>query len=254
VIAGRLCLVPLSSGFSFVCAFFLLVSPVHAEQTDEFIGTIEKIKTSIAPVTCAHAGAPSKFDVRVQGTAFFIDTHGAFVTAGHVLKSIVEKKDSCETPAVLVLVHGTASETFDLYGLKFVASDCRVDDTVDAARCKTIADPTTDKKIVTKPTALTIATDIQPDGTPVAFTGFPINGLTPYTARANIAGYQFIDSGTKQDLQLQMIVLDKQAWPGSSGGPVYGIDGRVMGMLLQAGNGLAFARHGARLSEFVNSP
>jgi hypothetical protein len=94
--------------------------------------------------------------VRVHGTAFFIDTHGAFLTAGHVIKSIVGDKDSCETPTVLVRVHGTASESLDLYGLKFVASDCRVDETVDIARCKTVADPTTDGKIATKPVALTI--------------------------------------------------------------------------------------------------
>ena len=120
--------------------------------------------------------------------AFFIDTHGAFLTAGHVIKSIVGDKDSCETPTVLVRVHGTASESLDLYGLKFVASDCRVDENDDIARCKTVADPTRDGKIATKPVPLTIATDIQPDGTPVAFTGFSANDLTPYTARANIAG------------------------------------------------------------------
>lgn len=228
----------------------MATAPVHAQQADEFISTIEKIKTGIAPVSCAHASAPSKFDVRVHGTAFFIDTHGAFLTAGHVIKSIVETKDGCETPTVLVRVHGTASESLDLYGLKFVASECRVDQTIDVARCKTLADPNIDEKIVTKPTALTIATDVQPDGRSVAFTGFPIND----TARANIAGYQLIGGTPKQPLQAQMLVLDKSAWPGSSGGPLYGSDGRVMGMLLQTANGLAFATPGARLREFVSSP
>ena len=170
-----------------VCAWCLPITPAHAQQPDQFISTIEKMKTGIAPVTCARATAPNK-NTGIHGMAFFIDTHGAFLTAGHVIKSIVGDKDGCETPTVLVRVHGTASENLDLYGLKFVASDCRVDENDDIARCKTVADPTRDGKIATKPVPLTIATDIQPDGTPVAFTGFSANDLTPYTARANIAG------------------------------------------------------------------
>src|SRR5438477_8602302 len=121
------------------------------------------------------------------------------------------------------------------------------------ARCKTIEDPSKAGKIATKPTALEIASDVRPDGTAVAFSGFPVNGLIPYTARANIAGYQAAEISPNQGLQLRILVLDKPAWPGSSGGPVYGVDGRVMGMLLQSGSGLAFARHGARLNEFVSS-
>lgn len=254
VIAGRLCRVPLLSGFSLVCAFCLVATPVRGQQTDRFISTIEKIKSGVAPVICTHAAAPNQFDVTVHGTAFFIDLHGTFLTAAHVFKGVAENKDkSCETPAVLVRANGSVFNSLNLYSLKFVASDCRIDETADIARCKTISDPTDDKKIAAKPLALTIASDLLPDGTPVAFTGFPVNGLTPYTARANVAGYQF-DRNAKQDLQAQMLVLDKLAWAGSSGGPVYAADGRVMGMLLQAGNGLAFARPGARLNEFLNGP
>ena len=156
-------------------------------------------------------------------------------------------------PTVLIRVDGSSFEILNLYGLKFVASDCRIDDTADIARCKTIEDPSKAGKIVTQPTALEIASDVRPDGTAVAFSGFPVNGLIPYTARANIAGYQVVEMGPKHGLHLRMLVLDKQAWPGSSGGPVYGVDARVVGMLLQAGNGLAFARPGARLNEFVSS-
>ncbi len=236
------------------CGPCLLTAQVHAQQTDQFITTIEKMKTGIAPVACARAAAPTNFDVRVHGTAFFIDTHGVFLTAAHVIKGVVENKEKCEIPAVLVRADGSSFEILNLYGLKFVASDCRTDDTADIARCKTIEDPSKAGKIATKPTALEIGSDVRPDGTAVAFSGFPVNGLIPYTARANIAGYQAAEMSPNQGLQLRMLVLDKPAWPGSSGGPVYGVDGRVMGMLLQTGSGLAFARHGARLNEFVSSP
>ena len=76
-----------------VCAWCLPITPVHAQQPDQFISTIEKMKTGIAPVTCARATAPNK-NTGIHGMAFFIDTHGAFLTAGHVIKSIVGDKDS----------------------------------------------------------------------------------------------------------------------------------------------------------------
>jgi S1-C subfamily serine protease len=107
---------------------------------------------------------------------------------------------------------------------------------------------------VTKPSALTIESDVEPDGTPLAFSGFPVNGLSPYTARANIAGYQRTEMRPNDGSRVHAIVLDKSAWPGSSGGPVYGVDGRVMGLLLQTGTGLAFARHGARIHDFLTAP
>ena len=234
------------------CGCCLLAAQVYAQQTDQFITTIEKIKTGIAPVACARAAAPINFDVGIHGTAFFIDPHGAFLTAAHVIKGIVENKDKCEMPAVLIRLDGSSFEILNLYGLKFVASDCRIDGTADIARCKTIEDPSKAGKIVIKPTALEIASDVRPDGTAVAFSGFPVNGLIPYTARANIAGYQVVEMDPNRD-QLRMLVLDKPAWPGSSGGPVYGVNGCVVGMLLQTGIGLAFARPGARLNEFVSS-
>ena len=192
------------------CGSCLLAAQVHAQQTDQFITTIEKINTGIAPVACGRSAAPTNLDVRVHGTAFFIDTHGAFLTAAHVIKGVVENKEKCEIPAVLVRVDGPSFENLNLYGLKFVASDCRIDDTADIARCKTIEDPSKAGKIVTKPTALEIASDVGADGTPVAFSGFPVNGLIPYTARANIAGYQVVEMGPKHGLHFRMLVLINQ--------------------------------------------
>ena len=141
--------------------------------------------------------------------------------------------------------------------MRFVPSDCKVDEASDLARCKTVEDPTAIGKIGSKPAALVIEDVIQPEGTPVAFSGFPVNALTPYTARANIAGYQVSGTGS-EPLQAFGIVLDKSVWPGASGAPVYLQDGRVIGMMLQRGTGetlgLAFARSGARIHDFLNGP
>src|SRR5262249_30883910 len=156
------------SFFSLLCAFCVFSAPIHGQQPDEFISTIEKIKRGVAPVTCAYAAAPSQFDVRVHGTAFFVDAHGVFVTAAHVIKGALDNK-GCETLAVLVRVNATVLGRLNLYGLKFVASECRVDETADIARCKTIVDPTEDANIVAKPIFVTITSDVMPEGTPVAF-------------------------------------------------------------------------------------
>ena len=239
------------------CACRLLVAPVHAQPADPFISTFEKVKTAIAPVTCPHATGPRVIEFgAVHGTAFFINTQGVFLTAGHVIKGLLEgaKEKNCETAAVLVPANRPTLESLNLYALRFTPADCRVDESADLARCRTLEDPTDLAKIVPKPTALTIESDVEPDGTPVAFSGFPVNGLTPYTARANIAGYQGIEMRPNEGSQVHAIVLDKSAWPGASGGPVYGVDGRVMGMLLQTASGLAFARHGARIHDFLTAP
>jgi hypothetical protein len=196
----------------------------------------------------------------VNGTAFFIDTHGVFLTAGHVIKGLLEggKDKNCEMPAVFVPINRWTVERLNLYAMRFIPSDCKLDEIADLARCKTVEDPTDVGNIASKPTALTIEGDIQPDGTQVAFTGFPLNALIPYTARANVAGYQVVEIRLHQDLQVFGFVLDKSAWPGASGGPVYRLDGRVIGMVLQRGSGdasgLAFARHGARINDFLSRP
>src|SRR5205085_7888544 len=67
--------------------------------------------------------------------------------------------------------------------MRFIPSDCKLDDAADLARCKTVEDPTLIGRLASKPAALVIEDVIQPEGTPVAFSGFPVNALTPYTAR-----------------------------------------------------------------------
>jgi hypothetical protein len=82
-------------------------------------------------------------------------------------------------PAVFVPINRWTVERLNLYAMRFIPSDCKLDEIADLARCKTVEDPTDVANIASKPTALTIEGDIQPDGTQVAFTGFPLNALIP---------------------------------------------------------------------------
>jgi Trypsin-like peptidase domain len=242
------------------CGVFADLAEVNAQESDMFIKAIETIKQAIAPVTCTHPTSQRTAEVgATNGTAFFIDTHGVFLTASHVISGFLQggKYDDC-VPSVYVPIDGWSVKELKLQALRFVPSDCRLDETTDLAQCRTVDDPTGIGNIVSKPTALTIENDVQPDGTQVAFSGFPVNALIPYTARTNIAGYQLRDDHLKQQLEVVGVVLDKGAWSGASGAPVYRVDGHVIGMVLQTGrgdtSGLAFARHGARINDFLSHP
>jgi hypothetical protein len=240
------------------CCLFSSYGELEAQEPETFIGTIDRIKQAIGPVTCPHAMAERTIEIgAVHGTAVFVDAHGLFLTAAHVIKGLLGNKE-CETPAVFVPLNKWTLDTRNIYALQFAPANCKIDETADLARCRTVEDPTEVSKIVSKPTAVTIESDVQPDGTAVAFSGFPVTALIPYTTRAYIAGYQAVRVGTRHDPEVFGIVLDKSAWVGASGAPVYRLDGRVIGIMLQRGTGdatgLAFARHGARVNEFLNAP
>jgi hypothetical protein len=122
-----------------------------------------------------------------------------------------------------------------------MVSQCVIDPRLDLAKCKAIDDPTNISDVISKPAPVIIDDSIPPDGTRVAFTGFPLRALTPLTTRAHIAGYQVenIPGGVlTQELRIFGFILDKAAWPGVSGSPLYLIDGHAVGMVLQRGSGV----------------
>jgi hypothetical protein len=98
---------------------------------------------------------------------------------------------------------------------------------------------------------VTLDGDRKRDGASVAFSGFPLDFITPLTSRGAIAGYR-ASAGTEAD----EVIIDKATWPGASGSPVYGADGRVVGMILKAGigpgSGLAYARAASVLQQFLS--
>jgi V8-like Glu-specific endopeptidase len=91
-----------------------------------------------------------------------------------------------------------------------------------------------------------VSTERPPDGTPVFFTGFPLQATDPVTSMGSIAGYP-------ADNSYSTVIIDKNAWPGASGSPIYLFDGRtVIGMVTRTGTGdsagLSFGIAGERIA------
>ena len=73
--------------------------------------------------------------------------------------------------------------------------------------------------------------NIPPDGTQVAFTGFPVRTRDPLTFRAHVAGFRM----PWPDEPIPELVLDRPTLPGFSGSPVYLANGKVVGIVLKDG-------------------
>lgn len=202
---------------------------------DPFPNEIARINRSIAPVIC-RTRTPEKPVERIVGTAFFVSASGEFVTAEHV----IESAGDCQK-AVYLPVNGWNPDP-DAEIRLYNFTQCLRDASADIAVCRTDRDLTTTAHFGTAVTPVIFDTSEHEDGTPIAFTGFPLQIRRPLTARGFLAASHpgFMAGG------LPRLVLDRVAWPGSSGGPVYGANGSVIGMMMERGidrsTGLAFAR------------
>ena len=233
-------------------------SKKHAVVTplkpDPFIATIKKIASSVVPVVCADAKPNRPWTlVSIEGTAFFVSQSGAFVTANHVINGItsVQRTKPCPISAVYVPKNGWGYEVneFSIEYIRFVPNGCLTEDAADLAVCFPIGN--FKQMIGNDAVPITLEQTLQPEGTPVAFSGFPLDFTQPLTSRGNIAAYANVrEPGEPFDM-----VIDKGAWPGASGSPVYLVNGRVVGMILArgtgAGQGISFARTSSYLVRFL---
>lgn len=123
----------------------------------------------------------------------------------------------------------------------FKTSDCRVDSALDIALCS-MSDDLLDRrrKLHLKVAPVKFDWRIPPDGTPVAFTGFPIQAHDPMTFRGDVAAYRTPWPDPPE------LVLDCATLPGFSGSPIYVADGNVVGILVKDGKeeatGITIAR------------
>jgi hypothetical protein len=246
--AARLCaLTILLSGCALKPVELVLAEPPR--PADPFIATIEAMKHSVAPVICLDGDGPQAGILDLEGTAFFISRSGDFLTAAHVIDGIRDHTHSCPVAAIyLPSDHWDPQlqqETLAWY--PFLVADCEFHRDVDVAKCKPLVDLALHRdKLAFEIRPVKFEWASQPDGTLIAFTGFPLGFRDPLTSRGGVAAYTRMRVAGILTQSTVDLIIDQTAWPGASGAPVYLSDGRVVGMLVargvQEGEGTAVVR------------
>jgi len=196
---------------------------------DPFIDAIEAMKRSVAPVACLTID-DRKFIER-RGSAFFVTAGGAFVTAAQVVQEIKKSDPPCPVSAVALPLGRWQPDALNeaLAWFRFQPSNCSIDTDLDVAKCPLMEDLSSPRARLPTIVPVTLESSIPPDGTQVAFTGFPTGARDPMTVRADVVAYRPVRHNERI---IGEIVLDRAAWPGFSGSPVYLSDGRVIGIVV----------------------
>jgi hypothetical protein len=155
------------------------------------------------------------------------------MTAAHVVLDMQNNDPACPVTAVIL----PSNKIWDPNALNeptewfaFDIHNCVIERDLDLAKCPLTDDPFNrgvgrDFEIV----PVKFDWSIPPDATQVAFTGFPMNVRDPMTFRANVAAYR---PAWRNERVVPEFVLDRSAWPGSSGSPVFLSDGKVIGIVI----------------------
>jgi len=228
--------------------------PLSADEPKSVsIETIGSIQRAIVPIVCTQVDEKNEWQIkRIIGTGFLINREGYFLTAGHVVlewEKISAAFGPC-FPAVYI-----PKTPWGERNRKAVAQvrwsrfdECKYESGADVAVCKLLENPFTNPIISKNVTPLKLGSIVNhADGSPVAFTGFPLGFHVPVTSKGYIAAYS---GGDKK------LLIDKSAWPGASGSPVYDADGKVIGLLiatgLAEGAGLTYAEPADVVLEFLS--
>ena len=205
------------------------------------------MKKTVVAIVCLDGLPDGGWIPRVfNGTGFFITSEGRFLTAAHVIDSFSTVQPPCGAEAILIPQHGWDRDAASIPFTWVRIGACIKDGTLDIATC-------IPQQMQTGLATVNIADGRPPDGTKVAFTGFPLNTAQPFTSRCDIAQYQSATDGEGS----RMLVLDKWAWPGDSGSPVYTETGEVIGIVLRRGlgdgEGIGFALSSPFIVKFLRA-
>jgi V8-like Glu-specific endopeptidase len=181
----------------------------------------------------AVSGSEAKI-LRRLASAFLISQEADFLTAAHVVTAMQQNGDPCPTPAI-TLVEGDWRPDVPIEAMlwfPFIIEDCKVDDTIDVAECRPSGDWPARIRKLHKATPVQLEWSLQPDGTELAFTGFPLKARDPMTFLAHVAAYEtpWPDQATPQT------VLDHAGLPGFSGSPVFLANGKVIAIQVKDGS------------------
>jgi len=190
-------------------------STLRAAAVDPLISAIESIKQSVASMDCLAVSPKEAKMIKRIGSAFLTSDSGDFLTAAHVIAAMQKEDDPCPTSAITVPVAGWQPEapSEDMLWFPFKNSDCKADSVNDLAVCGLSGDLRTRiRKLHLKP--VQFEWDTPPDGTRLAFTGFPLGARDPTTFRAHVAAYR----GPRPNELTPELILDLQGQLGN----VYG--------------------------------
>lgn len=227
--------------------FFFAVPILYGQSIP--IKIIETVKSGVIPFVCLEVRneKPAKIKL-IAGSGFFINANGDFVTARHVITELkaYSEKELCEW-AVFLPDAGWAKRLPKFDVSHFLVKECTFNQQSDVGVCKLRENPFSDAKFGKQIGFLRfVRTQFLKDGVPVAFTGFPLQNRRPVTSLGHLASLSLTDD---------VVLIDKSAWPGASGGPVYTADGGVLGVLILRGTndgaGLAYALPSETVIKFL---
>jgi S1-C subfamily serine protease len=245
-----------SARYAFAFAILLVLGNSPVKRS--WVETIKDVKRSVVPVVCGYTNNKGQWVIAdIEGTGFFVDRRGGrFVTASHVLDSLDTFKKqmpehSCES-AIYIPDEGWEKVGKVINFEYFTFSKCIRSASADVAVCTLIENPFTSPRL---PKGLvqevSFAAREVPDGTAAAFTGFPLERTSPITSIGSVAGRHTLGDDDRWFFYL----LDKTAWPGASGSPVYTESGKVIGIITRTGTadsaGISFARCSAAIENLL---
>jgi S1-C subfamily serine protease len=232
-------------------ALSLLILAFFAQEPKTVsVKTIETVQRSIVPVVCARFEPDGSVKIiKIMGSGFLVNRQGGVVTAAHVVQAWEQaaKTEPCVPPIYAPMIRW--NDRVDKRGIRafMLRPGCRANIHTDVVYCVTVDNPFRDAGVKDNIAPIALGDSPVPaDGTPVAFTGFPLEYFYPITSKGHVAGYFPVE---------RQLIIDKGAWPGASGSPIYGADGKVIGMLVQSGinhgAGLAYARPISLIRDFL---
>lgn len=216
-------------------------------QSSPGIGGVERASGAVVPIVCLirthHDGRAIRY--RSVGTGFFVGTSGTFVTAAHVLANFTDSTKGNVCRAAVAFSPATRksagrehwsglpasaweSAPKNVQWFPFDSAACHKNHKFDVAVCKTIRDLTRES---ISHGVVAISTVRPTTGTNVFFVGYGRQALDSTAVSASIAGVPPSDGS-------YALEIDKSAWLGASGSPIFASDGtNVVGMIIKTGIG-----------------
>jgi len=226
-----------------------MIQMAAAAPADPFLAAVQTMKKSIGAVVCVkpHPGS-ERYAPIIDGTAFFTTRSGEFLTAAHVVRDFSPGGALQNCPMEVWFSQGP-QEPGHVGFQMFPVSRCVSDNDIDVGRCATTDDLLTLTGVKFKPEPVAIDGAAKPDGSAIAVTGYPLSSMLPITSRGFVGAYQLDSLGHTE------LILDRAAWPGGSGSPVYDSQGKVVGLESMAGagaaSGISFARASSNIVRFL---